>query len=441
MRSRSIAALFALALAASPVPADAAPLRPVERRAVAAVRGQVPGAIELLRQLVERNSGTLNTEGVRAVGAMLAPRFAALGFTTRWADGAAFGRAGHLVATRRGTHARLTVLFIGHLDTVFDADSPFQHFTVQPDSTATGPGVADMKGGDVVMLVVLRALADAGVLEQLDVRVVLDGDEEHAGMPRELSRRDLIEAARGCDVVFGFEDGAGDPAQAVVARRGSLSWTLSVSGHRAHSSQIFRESVGAGAVFEAARILQAFRDSLGGEPHLTFNPGLVLGGSDVATEPGLVRGIASGKSNVVPETTLVRGDLRALTPEQFAHATDVMTRIVGRHLPGTAATIEFGDSYPPLAPGPGHDALLAVFDGASRDLGYGPVRATNPDDAGAADISFVGDWVPMALDGVGLAGSGGHSVHEQADLRVLGENAERIALTLIRLCERSRTTP
>jgi glutamate carboxypeptidase len=405
---------------------------------VAAAEAAVPDALALLRQLVERNSGTLNLAGVRAVGALLAPRFEELGLRTRWVDGTAFGRAGHLVARRRGADARLSVLFIGHLDTVFDADSPFQHFTVLADSTATGPGVADMKGGDVIMLVVLRALAAAGALDRLDVRVVLDGDEEQAGVPRELARRDLVEAARGCDVVFGFEDGAGDPAQAVVARRGSASWTLRVSGRRAHSSQVFREGVGYGAVFEAARILEAFRDSLGHEPHLTFNPGLVLGGSEVVSEPGGVRGTASGKTNVVPETTLVRGDLRALTPAQFTHAMDVMTRIVGRHLPGTDADIAFDDGYPPLAPAPGHDALLAEFDRASRDLGFGPVTATAPDDAGAADISFVGDLVPMALDGVGLAGSGGHTVHEQAGLRVLAENAERVALTLLRLSERSR---
>jgi glutamate carboxypeptidase len=375
---------------------------------------------------------------VREVGRRFAPRFEALGFRTRWVDGSAFGRAGHLVARRPGVHARRTVLLIGHLDTVFEPDSPFQHFALSPDSLASGPGVADMKGGDVVMLLALRGVAAAGALDRFDFRVVLDGDEENAGSPVALARAELLEAARGCDAAIGFEDGAGDPAQAIVARRGAGDWTLRVSGHRAHSSQIFREGVGAGAAFEAARILEQFRDSLASEPHLTFSPGLVLAGSQLFGSPlpgeqKSDRGEAEGKANVVADTALVRGDLRALTPQQLEHARAVMSRIAARSLSETHAILTFADGYPPLAPAPGHDALLALFDRASRDLGEGAVTATNPDDAGAADVSFVGELVPMALDGVGLAGPGGHSVHERADLHVLRRNARRVAVTLLRL--------
>lgn len=432
MRAVTALALAALAVSAPPAAAATAPLTRAERRAVAAIDAAAPDALALLEQAVNQNSGTMNLDGVRAVGRIFEPRFRALGMETRWADGAAFHRAGHLVATRRGARAKHAVLLIGHLDTVFEADSPFQRFRRLDDSTAAGPGVADMKGGDVVMLLALRGLEAAGALDRLDVRVVLDGDEENAGSPHEAARAELLAAARGCDVAIGFEDGAGRVHEAITARRGSGGWTLAVAGTRAHSSQLFRDGVGDGAIYEAARILQAFRDSLRGEPHLTFNPGLVLGGSSLALD-GAGRGNAGGKANVVADTAWVGGDLRALTPEQVERARAVMRRIVARHLPGTSATLTFDDGYPPLAPAPGHDALLAAYDRASRDLGAGAVVASNPDDAGAADVSWVGATVPAVLDGVGLLGPGGHTVHEQADLRTLALDAKRVALVLVRL--------
>src|SRR5207249_1186148 len=125
----------------------------------------------------------------------------------------------------------------------------------------------DMKGGDAIVVLALGALADAHVLDRLSIRVVFTGDEEKSGLPLERSRRDLFEAADWADVAIGFEDGAGDPRSALMARRGATSWTLLTSGRASHSSQIFRPDVGSGAVYEAARILSAFHDSLGHEPY------------------------------------------------------------------------------------------------------------------------------------------------------------------------------
>lgn len=432
----ALPALAALLVLAAPARAAADP--PAARRTLAAIDAGAPRALALLEALVNQNSGTGNAAGVKAVADQFAPRFRALGFDVRWIDGAAFGRAGHLVATRHGRRAKLAVLLVGHLDTVFEADSPFQRFTRLDDTTATGPGIADMKGGDVIALLALEGLSASGAIEDLDVRVVFDGDEESPGHPLADARRALTDAARGCDVAIGFENGAGRRGEALTARRGSSGWVLRTSGHRSHSGQLFRDAVGFGAVYEAARILDAFRDSLAGEPHLTFNPGLVLGGSSLTSEPGSARGSAEGKTNVVAETTLVTGDLRTLTPEQLVRAREVMTRIVARHLPRTDATITFSDGYPPLAPAPAHDALLAAYDRASRDLGAGPVVASNPDDAGAADVSFVATLVPMVMDGVGLAGDGGHSIREHGDLASLALNARRVALTLQRLAAARR---
>src|SRR4029079_5086652 len=183
------------------------------------------------------------------------------------------------------------------------------------DSTARGPGVIDMKGGDVVMLFALRALKDAGMLDKMNLTVVFNGDEEEAGIPLEAARKTLIDAAKGASAAMGFEDGAGDPKTAVISRRSAGSWTLTTTGTPAHSGQIFKPEVGAGAVYEASRILSAFYTQLSNEQYLTFNPGLIVGGTLTKVDTTGTEGSAAGKRNVVAEHADVFGDLRALSPE------------------------------------------------------------------------------------------------------------------------------
>ena len=397
-----------------------------------------PAALALLERLVNINSGTMNFAGVRQVGDALRAQFDSLGFKTRWVDGAAFHRAGHLVAEHPGPGPK--ILLIGHLDTVFEPSSPFQRFERLNDSTARGPGVIDMKGGDVIMLYALRALKDAGALDRMNVVAVFDGDEEEAGTPLEAARRALVDAATGAHAAIGFEDGAADPRTAVISRRSAGSWTVRTTGQPAHSSQIFQPTVGAGAVYEAARIVHEFYTTLSGERYLTFNPGLAAGGTLVKVDTTGTDASVSGKRNVVAEHMVVTGDLRTLSPAQEAKARRTMQQIVARHLPLTSATIEFEDGYPPMAPTAGNRRLLAMYDKASRDLGYGPVVAVDPSRAGAADVSFVASKVPMIIDGVGLSGHDDHTEKETADLRMLAPLTKRAALLLYRLTE-SETSP
>jgi glutamate carboxypeptidase len=403
-----------------------------ERAIVAHVDGHTAEALALLERAVNINSGTQNHAGVREVGKLFAAELAALGFTTRWVDGAPFNRAGHLVADRPRPGRR--ILLIGHLDTVFEADSPFQKFERLNDRQARGPGIIDMKGGDVIIVQTLKALLATGALDRMHVTVFMTGDEESSGDPQSVARAALVEAAKGVDVAIGFEDGAGDPRSAVIGRRGTTAWTLTVTGKPAHSSQIFRPDIGYGAIFEAARILNVFRETLAGEPHLTFNPALVVGGTKAELDTVQARGSAFGKDNVIPERAIVSGDLRALSTEQFAQARKRMEGIVASSsLAQTSATIAFDEGYPPLAPTDGNRKLLALYDQASRDVGAGPVTAVDPDRAGAADVSFVAGHVPMILDGVGLIGDEGHTVKETADLTTLPSQTKRAALLLYRL--------
>ena len=368
---------------------------------------------------------------MRAVGDVFRGELDALGFTSRWIDGAPFKRAGHLVADRRGSGPR--VLLIGHLDTVFEPDSPFQRFQRIDDRTARGPGIIDMKGGDVVMIHALKALHAARVLDRLRVTVVMTGDEELTGEPLMVARAALIDAAKAADIAIGFENGPGDPKTAVIARRGTTGWQLRVKAKPAHSSQIFRADIGAGAIYEAARILNGFRETLAGEPHLTFNPGVMLGGTAVDLDPALARGSAAGKENVIAGQAMAMGDLRTLSGEQLARAKERMLQIVAASLPHAESTLTFDEGYPPLAPTAGNERMLALYDQASRDVGAGPVTAVNPDRAGAADVSFAAGHVKMILDGIGLMGHSDHTPQETADLATLPSQTKRAALLLCRL--------
>jgi glutamate carboxypeptidase len=414
--------------------ASAQSLNKTERAIAAAVDPRNAEGLALLEKLVNINSGTMNFAGVKQVGDILRKELDALGFQTRWVDGAPFERAGHLIAERTGTGPRL--LLIGHLDTVFEPTSPFQKYEKLTDTTARGPGVIDMKGGDVIMLQAFKALKAAGVLNRMSITAIFSGDEESSGRPLELARADLIAAAKKSQYAIGFEDGSGDPKTAVISRRGATNWVLKSTGIPAHSSQIFRSDIGAGAIFESARVLDQVREKLSTEQYLTFNPGYAIGGTDVRTDSTQPGGSAYGKSNVVSKDMTVFGDIRALSPEQLAKAKETMHSIAAASLPHTTSTITFNDGYPPLAPTEGNKKLLAVYDQVSRDLGMWPVIAVDPMRAGAADVSFAAPYIRMALDAIGLAGWDDHTDKETADLRMFGPLTKRAALFMYRLSTR-----
>jgi glutamate carboxypeptidase len=410
--------------------ASAAPSA-AERALVKRVQAQQDSSIALLEQIVNVNSGTMNFAGVRKVADMLRPRFEALGFQVRWEDGAAFGRAGHLVAEHpgRGRH----VLLIGHLDTVFEPNHPFQRFERVDAQTARGPGTSDMKGGLVVALAALTALKETKALDGMHITMVMTGDEEDSGKPLSLARASLVEAAKAADVAIGLENGADDPKTALTARRGYTGWQIDVKARSAHSSQIFTDEVGAGAIYELARILYTFYDEMHGEELLTFNPGLIAGSTQLNFDPKVLRAETFGKDNIVAPVAVATGDLRTISAEQLQRTQEKMRKIVAASLPHTSATLTFRDSYPPMPPTEGNKKLLSMYDSVSRDLGFGPVTAVDPRRAGAADISYVADHVEMAIDGIGLLGSGNHTPDEVADLRTFPIQAERLAVLLLRL--------
>jgi glutamate carboxypeptidase len=410
--------------------ANAQKLSNVEQAVVRIIERDREESIGFLKKVVDINSGTMNQKGVRAVGKAFAEAFQEIGFTTRWITmPTEVNRAGHLFAERKGDRGK-RVLIIGHLDTVFEEDSPFQTFE-RRDTLGIGPGASDMKGGDVVVLYALRALQEVGALEHAQIIIAFTGDEEHPGTPTTISRSDLVEAAKRSDVALGFETSTGFP-YATVARRGWSEWTLEVSGTKAHSAGIFDEGVGAGAIFEFARILHRFYDEIRGEEYLTFSPALVLGGDRMEYNDSLELGTASGKLNIVAQTALVKGDLRFISDVQKERIRENMRRVVSDHLPGTSATISFKDVNPAMPPTEGNRRLLELLSQASQDLGQGKVEAWNPGWRGAGDISFIAQYADC-LDGLGAMGSGTHSMHESVDLQTIDDLTRRAAILIYRL--------
>ncbi|MGM9510378.1 M20/M25/M40 family metallo-hydrolase [Larkinella sp. GY13] len=403
-------------------------LSPVEKKILSTVRQIHPETEKFLEKTVNINSGTLNLEGVRENGKLLADEFEKLGFKTEWvALPDSLNRAGHLVATRQGKRGKKLFL-IGHLDTVFEKSLPFDPFTRVNDSTATGQGANDIKGGNVLILAALKALHAQKLLDDVSITAYFTGDEESSGGPE--SRRDFIERAKKCDLALAFE-GAQGLTHVTTGRRGSSSWTLKVVARTGHSSRIFSD-LGYGAIFESARILNEFRRALGQEQYLTFNPGLMIGGSEVRYDNKSAKGETTGKTNIVAPSALVKGDLRFISEKQKESARARMRDIVEKSLPLTKATITFQDGIPAMEPSEKNENLRKVVDQISRDMGLGPVLAGDPGSRGAGDVSFVAEYLPC-LDGLGASGKGAHSIEENINLKEYPFLIQRAALLLYRL--------
>jgi glutamate carboxypeptidase len=404
---------------------------PAEQVMARTVEAEHDRHIALLETLVNQNSGTLNLPGVRIVGDRVRAELEPLGFEVRWVDMAETGRAGHLIATHAGPGRN--VLLIGHLDTVFEVDSPFQRFE-RTGGRATGPGIGDDKGGVVVIIAALRAMQAAGRLEGSNVTVFLTGDEEKIGAPSSVARRDLIEAGRAAAFALEFENLAieDDADFGTVARRSSSNWTLTATGRTGHSSGVFNDALGYGAIYELARILDGFRRDLP-EPNLTYNVGVVAGGTPAAIDAEGFSVTASGKTNIVASTAIARGDLRTLTAEQDERVRARMQSIVADNLPRTRAELVFAEGgYPPMAPTEGNRALLARLNAVNRDLGLPEMAEYDPARRGAADSGFVAGDVDT-LGGLGMAGGNAHADGEWVDLDSLVRQAQRAAVLISRL--------
>ncbi len=402
-----------------------------EKKIIAYINQHMGDAEKLLIETVNINSGTLNKEGVKKVGAIFGREFQKAGFATEWVGlPDSLNRAGHLVATRKGKKGK-KIFLIGHLDTVFELDMPFAPYTRLNDSTATGQGANDMKGGDVVMIMALQALQSMNLLNDASIIAYFTGDEEKAGVPSSVSRKDFIERAKTCEVALAFE-GANGLNSVATARRGASSWTLNVHARTGHSSGVFSNGSGYGAIYESARVLNQFREQLSTEKYLTFNPGLIVGGSEMQYDERTAKGDAIGKTNIISPAVVVTGDLRFLTESQKQSAREKMKTIVAQSLNGTKSEITFRDGIPSMEPTEGNNHLLKIIDETSRAMGLGATTAGDPGSRGAGDISYIAKYVDC-IDGLGASGRGAHAPGETINLKEFPFLIQRAALLIYRL--------
>ena len=400
-----------------------------EQKIISYINQEMPQTWKLLETFVNINSGTMNTAGVKNAGKLLRVELDKIGFTTNWVTFPdSVKSAGHLVAVRKARKGK-KLLLLAHMDTVFEPDMPANPYRVLNDSTVTGQGVVDDKGGDVIIVAALQALFHLGLLKDASITAYFTGDEETGGKPAAITRADIIERAKSHDIALSFE--AGTLNTVVTGRRGADSWQLKVYGTQAHSSGIFGEKAGYGSIYEAARIIDSFRVGLSTEPFLTFSPGLIGGGTTLIEAPDNIQ--VFGKDNIVASKTVVSGDLRFLGEKQRQQVRVKMKEIVtADNLPGTRAEISFTDGMPSMEPTEENQKLLGLLNKVNQDMGLGEVKGGDPLSRGAGDIAFIAGYI-TSLDGLGPSGKGSHAPGETLNVKEFPLMVQRAAIFIYRL--------
>lgn len=406
-----------------------AELSPLEKNIQSFLAKQKQAQLHLLEKLVNIQSGTTNPKGVYQVGKIMQSELNKLGFKTHWVYlPANMKHAGTLIAEHHGDGKPL--LLIGHLDTVF-SPSYTKQFS-QKKMSASGPGVIDDKGGLIVLLFALKALHQQHLLQHANITVVLTGDEEESGKPTRISRKPLLDAAKGKAIALDFE-----PAVTLdtltIARRGVSQWLIAIKGNESHSATIFKKDTGAGAIFEAGRLLDALRKTFGEEKDLVFNPGLIAGGTKVSYTKETGQASVFGKANVIAKTAIIKGDYRFLNEKQKEKFEAKLKEISKDALPGTSSTVSFEAGIPAMAEKEGNLTLLNKYSEVSKDLGQGSIKPLPAGLRGAGDISFIADVVPANLSGLGPVGWGAHSVIESIEIPSITIQTERAAILMSRL--------
>ena len=362
-----------------------------------------------IERLVAVNSFTANRDGGVRVGELLAAELAAIpGVSVRVVPSTRF--APHLIATTRAAEASAegAVAIVGHLDTVFPPGT-FEGFR-RDGALVRGPGVLDMKGGLVVAIEALRALAAAGLLERCKVRFVIVSDEE-VGSPegQGILRRELEGAA--CALVLE----AGRAADKVItARKGTGSAAVVAAGKAAHAGNAHDK--GANAIWALARFVdkaQALTDYPRG---VTVNVGKIGGGQSKNTVPDQAECAVDFRFERIADGEATFTALRAAAAEAEAS------------VPGTRLTVDGGPARSPLERTDANVALYRAYAAHARAAGLGDGEAALL--GGGSDASTTASMGIPSIDGLGPRGSGFHTRDELIEVATLVPKAEAMAAFL-----------
>lgn len=365
---------------------------------------QLPTGLDLLRQMVEINSFTGNRPGVNRLGRLTAEVFAPLGFTAEWVPSSNPAWGDHLVLTHPGAGGPALAL-VSHLDTVFPPEEEERNdFHWRPEGDRIyGPGTHDIKGGTVLMWLMLDALrAQApGLFEAVTWRLFWNSSEEACSPDFGAVCRQRLGTDTRAALVFESEEREEGRPLLVVARKGRAAWRLRVSGRGAHAGA--RHARGANAIVQLALLLPRvamFTDYARG---LTFNVGTVSGGT---------------VTNRVPHEAVAEGEFRAFDPATFAEACVRLQALAG---PGEVRSpeddfacqvaVELLSETRPWPSNPGSEGLFAVWRQAATTLGF---EAGARRRGGLSDGNLLWDAVPT-LDGLGPWGENDHCSERSPD--------------------------
>lgn len=390
------------------------------------LEGQESEMLDFLERITNINSGSLNKAGVEELSAIFRDELDELGFSLSSLAGDVIPMpscpgstytvdvADHLMASKTGEGNRL--LLMGHLDTVFPPDAPFQTFRREGD-TLYGPGVADMKGGLVVMLYALKALAAVGELDDMAISILLNSDEEMGSLS---SRKYLEEQAQQHDWGLVYESSGNDTL--TRQRKGLGQARFVVHGRASHAGGAHEQ--GRSAIKELAYKIVEIEKMTDYEEGVTVNVGVVSGGE---------------ARNTVAPCAEALVDLRYPEPEQgeaaAARFEEIFNQVYSYPVDsGELSTESWINLHRPAKiPTAESDELLEKTRAIGRLLGQ---ELGVTDSGGGTDGSLTQAVGLPTLDSLGIAGTGAHSNREEARASSLLERAQLSAVLLNRLQSR-----
>jgi len=368
------------------------------------LESQLPTALKILEQMVGMNSFTGNREGVNRLGRHTAECFAEFGFSAEFVPSTNPGWGDHLVLTRRGRSQR-SIAMVSHLDTVFPPEEEVRnnfHWQREGDRIY-GPGTHDIKGGTIVMWLMLAALRahSPAVFEDVTWRLIWNSSEEALSHDFGEVCRSRFDRGTLAALVFESEGRFGDEHLLVVARKGRATWRVTVNGRGAHAGG--KHPHGANAIVQLGQTLQQIAAITDYSRDLTVNVGTVSGGTVL---------------NRVPHEAVAEGEFREFTPETYTHAQAALLALAGpgqvrSRIDGYPCTVkvEILSESRPWPRNPATDRLAAIWQQTGKELG---LRINVEERGGLSDGNHLWDAVPT-LDGLGPWGDNDHCSERSAD--------------------------
>ena len=374
---------------------------------------QLPAALEMLRQMVGINSYTANRDGVNQVARLTAVCFAPLGFTAEFVPSTNLEWGDHLVLTRRGGSAK-SIALVSHLDTVFPPEEEARNnFRWQPEGDRIfGPGTHDIKGGSVMMWLLLSGLRTHApdVFEDLTWKLIWNSSEEcYSPDFGDVCRRHFDRGTLAA-LVFESEGRVAKQSMMVVARKGRGTWRATVSGRGSHAGG--KHPHGANAIVQLGRTVQRIAALTDYSRGITVNVGTISGGTVL---------------NRVPHEAVAEGEFRTFTPEAYAQAKAGLLGLAGRgevcsQADGFACEVkvEILTECRPWPRNPATEGLYKLWKEAGDDL---KLAINCEERGGLSDGNLIWDAVPT-LDGLGPWGDNDHCSERSADGSKLPEFVE-----------------